>query len=84
MFLDACGLAGDGRSQEIPTLHAMHLLWLREHNRLARALKKINPIWDDEKLYQEARRILIAEWQHIVYKVLCKKIFGFYIFKIIT
>ena len=69
IFLDACGLAGDGRSQEVVTLQAMHILWVREHNRLARALKGINNHWDDEKLYQEARRILIAEWQHIIYKV---------------
>ena len=69
IFLDACGLAGDGRSQEVVTLQAMHILWVREHNRLARALKGINNHWDDEKLYQEARRILIAGWQHIIYKV---------------
>ena len=43
---------GDLRVNEQPTLGAMHLLFVREHNRLARHLKRINPLWDDERLYQ--------------------------------
>ena len=43
---------GDLRVNEQPTLGAMHLLFVREHNRLARHLKGINPLWDDERLYQ--------------------------------
>ena len=46
---------------------AMHVLFLREHNRLARALKGLNPRWNDNKLLEESRRILNAEWQHIIY-----------------
>ena len=42
---------GDLRVNETPTLGVMHLLWVREHNRLARQLKKINSQWDDERLY---------------------------------
>lgn len=52
----------------MPQLAAMHTLWMREHNRLARKLAEINPTWSDETLYQEARRIVIAEIQHITYK----------------
>lgn len=42
-------------------------LFMREHNRLALMLKKLNNDWNDEKLFQEARRINIAQFQKIIY-----------------
>lgn len=60
-------LSGEIRVNEQLVLTCMHTLVAREHNRLAKELAVINPHWDDEILFQEARRIVIAEIQHITY-----------------
>lgn len=55
----------------------MTTMWFfREHNRLARKLAEINPCWDDEKLFQTARKINIAQWQNIFYYELMPLIIG--------
>ena len=51
---------GDVRVDENIALTSLHTMFLREHNRLARELKKLNPWWDSETLYQEARKIMGA------------------------
>ncbi|KPJ13122.1 Chorion peroxidase [Papilio machaon] len=65
---DPCYLAGDRRVNQTPTLAVIHTLLLREHNRVADILSSLNPLWTDEKIYQEARKIVIAEIQHITYQ----------------
>ncbi|XP_061704372.1 peroxidase-like [Cydia pomonella] len=65
---EPCYMAGDGRINQTPTLAMMHTIMLREHNRIADILGSLNPMWSDEKIYQEARRIVIAELQHITYQ----------------
>merc|ERR1712029_1131840 len=63
-----CFFAGDFRVNEQLNLIVLHTLFMREHNRIATQLASINPSWSDDKIYQEARRINVAEYQHIVFK----------------
>jgi len=72
----ACFFAGDSRATEQPLLTLMHTLWMREHNRVARRLASLNPTWTDETIFQEARRIVIAELQHITYAEFLPNLLG--------
>lgn len=62
-----CFQAGDKRVNEQIGLTSIHTIFFREHNRIAGELFHLNSHWDDELIYQEARAIVIAEYQHIIY-----------------
>eukprot|EP00105_Crassostrea_gigas_P025286 XP_011445822.1 PREDICTED: peroxidase-like protein [Crassostrea gigas] len=63
-----CFIAGDHRQSETPTLTVVHIAWLRRHNLIADALRTATNITDDETLFQEAKRIVVAELQHVTYR----------------
>ena len=64
------------RVTENTALVIMHTIWLWQHNCLATQLAQLNPCWDDEKLYQEARKIVGAMMQVITYKEYLPLLFG--------
>ncbi|KAF7988779.1 hypothetical protein HCN44_007089 [Aphidius gifuensis] len=71
-----CFISGDARANENLHLTTMHLLWARYHNKIANRLAEINPMWSDERLYQETRRIIGAQLQHITYNEFIPIILG--------
>ncbi|XP_052891960.1 peroxidase-like [Anopheles moucheti] len=73
---DGCYVLADKRSSQFPMTATVHLIFLREHNRLANQLKLLNANWSDEVLFQEARRINIAQYQYIVYYQYLPRVLG--------
>lgn len=65
--VDECYSVPDVRNQLQPTIIVLHTILVREHNRLANILAKLNPDYSDEKLFQIARKINIAQYQKISY-----------------
>ncbi|KAG7153626.1 Chorion peroxidase-like 1 [Homarus americanus] len=71
-----CFISGDTRVNEQILLTILHTVWARQHNLLAITLKDLNPDWNDEILFQEARKIVIAQIQHITYHEYIPSILG--------
>ncbi|EFA01243.1 peroxidasin isoform X1 [Tribolium castaneum] len=71
-----CFVAGDIRANEQAGLIAMHTLWMREHNRVARELKQLNPQWNSDTVYHESRKIIGAAMQHLTYQHWLRFIIG--------
>ena len=53
-----CFKNGDGiRSNSHPVTNSLVVVFVRRHNQHCRGLAKVNPNWDDDTLFQEARQV---------------------------
>jgi hypothetical protein len=68
--------AGDVRANENIELTAIQTLFVRNHNRIANELHALHPDWNDEQLFQEARKINIADEELITYREFLPAILG--------
>jgi prostaglandin-endoperoxide synthase 2 len=58
--------AGGERTNSTPQTAMINALMLREHNRICGELERNNPGWDDERVFQTARNIVIVIQLRIV------------------
>ncbi len=73
---DQLFLAGDVRANENIELTSIQTLFVREHNRLATQIAQQHPSWNDEQIYQRARRLVIGEVQAITYNEFLPALIG--------
>ncbi len=73
---DQLFLAGDVRANENVELTSLHVLFVREHNRIADDIARRNPSLSDEAIYQQARQRVIAEIQAITYNEFLPALLG--------
>lgn len=69
-------IGGDVRVNEQLTLTAFHILFVREHNWLARKIRRHEPTATDEEIYQKARKIVTAEINKITYTEFLPSLMG--------
>ncbi|XP_057310483.1 myeloperoxidase-like [Hydractinia symbiolongicarpus] len=62
-----CSLVGDDRGDENIVLHTLHTIFVRNHNYIAKQLKRLTGNWNEKLLFETARKINIAICQRIVY-----------------
>lgn len=60
LHLDTLFAVGGDRANANPQVAMMNILFLREHNRLAAMLQAQHPAWDDDRLFETARNIVIV------------------------
>lgn len=54
--VSCCRLSGNANANQNPLLLTITTILVREHNRRARLIEADNPNWEDEKIFQEARK----------------------------
>jgi prostaglandin-endoperoxide synthase 2 len=57
---------GGDRANANPQVAMLNLLFLREHNRLAALLEAANPGWNDDRVFETARNIIIVMFIKVV------------------
>ena len=57
---------GGDRANSVPQTAMINTLLLREHNRLATELGQRNPDWDDDRVFETARNIVVVQFIKIV------------------
>ena len=67
---------GDFRGNSLTPLMMLQTIFLREHNRIAREFANMNPCWDDERIFQEARKIVGALVQIVTYEEMLPAVYG--------
>ena len=67
---------GDFRTNENIAMASLHTQWYREHNRVRDILKKLRPKWPPDILFEETRRIIVAEYQHVIYNEFLPPLIG--------
>lgn len=74
--------SGDHRVNENVALGFQHTIWAREHNKVCDELLESNLLWRlfpdlfDEVIFQKARAIVIAKYQHVIYEQYFPTAFG--------
>lgn len=57
---------GGDRANSVPQTAMLNTLLLREHNRLATQLGQLNPDWDDDRVFETARNIVVVQFIKVV------------------
>ncbi|XP_022171599.1 peroxidase-like isoform X2 [Myzus persicae] len=65
--IGTCFKSGDIRVNAFPQLMGLYTLWVRHHNRIAINIAEAKRDWTDEKIFLEAKRIVVASIQYITY-----------------